>query len=1127
MWRLANRLKQHGALDETGTFLDAPAKISAYKVSVPLESNDAVASGAVGGLVSAGIRSMELWWNGEGQQLDIVIAAGEHNIEPYKQAFSIMYPQADFIRSKTSQPEWYDEYEPYHYFDVSWRHGHFAGTIKDVKWFTTHLASAIQINKYAWIQAVWKTTDLSSLMIRYSDAFEAAKETNKNNQEFTRNVGTIGRDIQNKTQGPHVIMSVRGLCNFGAAEWDSDYSVRTTHSIGGKSLEDMPNLPEEDVHVVSLDGVKSDGTDGIGILPYEGVESEYDYLVKNRYFYDRMYSHVDGTHITVAGKDIGHQRSYIFPGRLMPDPKETLPKAISHYTSTNMRGNYRARTPLPYMILKPPELFSFVKLPDPKTAHMTTTRNQAIPIISSDKKGFNIGYNHPTTAKMSDDEYYAIYGRPVVSSDVDAVVVSGADFQRHIYAPGATGSGKSSILKCFAKHLEMGNIYAKMPRNKPVSELQENEKYKRYLVGLDGLKTLDELNIGFENAFIYFDPKGDDSEAFVRMCEPMDVSGVKVRYLDPLKTNFAMNPLELPPHSPEHRDSVVGLYSGHFVMMVRAWYQGSSAFVRMERILKVLIQFLYQNQDNPTLLDVYNLVRLLRSDSDHIKVILNKESHESASVIDDAITDVASLKPDAFDPLMTRLEPFSTDIILRRIFCVRNSTVLMRDLIEPGSYTVVRCTKSDIPAMAIKTIMQTFVLHLWYAIQHRSANVAEKDRSQVVLALDEFQELNEVDVITEMISQARSKGLGLILSHQNLKQISDDLLSQITGNFGVQLAGTLEGGDAGRIGMAWDPTYKTQLTQQIAIQPPFRWTARVRAEPNKEQPLPVQFWTHFHEKSGGVLKSNMTDEEYKAFCASERKTYEPDPDDIEEVKDHDMWLRNLEGNTKFVVKKDEWFVMLALLNKPCNLMEITRTFRDRPREQVSAICGAMLDDGLIEKNGQKYSLAESSREEWFEKSPQSIGRGKIIKCTIQGTDHDSNKCNMCATRRSLQECMDRCVKYHLSKKHFIAMASQNFQQGKDCTDLVAYDYDKRESISIEIESDSEVKSHPEHIVKNMVKWPELHFDRCEVWSLNRAILRIYKEQMERELQQKKLGNDDKCKILEKVKVCALDRKLNK
>ena len=73
----------------------------------------------------------------------------------------------------------------------------------------------------------------------------------------------------------------------------------------------------------------------------------------------------------------------------------------------------------------------------------------------------------------------------------------------------------------------------------------------------------------------------------------------------------------------------------------------------------------------------------------------------------------------------------------------------------------------------------------------------------MVLALDEFQKMKGISVLETMISQARSKGLGLILAHQSLKQLDENELSNITTNFGIQMAGHLEGNDAQRLASAW------------------------------------------------------------------------------------------------------------------------------------------------------------------------------------------------------------------------------------------------------------------------------------------------------------------------------------
>lgn len=58
------------------------------------------------------------------------------------------------------------------------------------------------------------------------------------------------------------------------------------------------------------------------------------------------------------------------------------------------------------------------------------------------------------------------------------------------------------------------------------------------------------------------------------------------------------------------------------------------------------------------------------------------------------------------------------------------------------------------------------------------------------------------------------------------------------------------------------------------------------------------------------------------------------------------------------------------------------------------------------------------------------------------------------------------------------------------SDIVVHDYVNDISISVEIESDTHVNSHPEQVRLNMTKWKDLGFDECHMWSKNSKIREI-------------------------------------
>ena len=966
-----------------------------------MDKKEAVA--AAGGLASAGVRSYEAWWDGSEKSLQLVLACERADMPGYRQAFRNMYPNAAFAEAPAA-PSWFDPAEKYRVFDVGVSHGHYAAVFDQARahQIMSQIASTVQLSKKAWLQFVFKTHPFSPFLRRHVAVLDGKiREIRRGNylsnaevllhpdkkphdhpesgRDFANNYAGLQKHATLKMQGAHVLMSVRGLA-----------------------------VSDEDVNL---------HFDEIEALPVENVRSGHEHLAKFRYRdADRWRPGSKGARIRAGGQKLG--RTEIFPRRLLPDPGRHLDKALSGYCGRGLFG-YKDRRPLPFLILNLSELPLLVHLPSPSTPNIDTTRGVALPTRPSEKAGGPLGSFRPGAGSPE-------WGRTVRSKDAEAAVVSPSDFATHLYAVGGSGSGKTSLIRLLAKHLEAWNDSGEFP-----------------------------------SAFIYVDPKGDDSRKFVQQCRPESLEEGRVHYLDPQETRFSINPLELPPHRESEREEVVSRYVGYFMKTIEEWYQQSASYVQMERIFRALLFYMYMRRDAPTFLDMHGIILRLQGGKGALDDIV-KEFGEPDPEMEQALEGIASLKGDAFVPLLNRVEQFATDPVLKRMFSVRRGTVDFDELTKPGRCTVVRISPLNMPQHVQPLAMQAFILKLWFAIQERADRVPERERTQVVLALDEFQIVKDLQVLQLMLEQARSLGLGLVLSHQTTEQISDRQLGIITGNSGTQFVGRVNGRDAARISQIWDPQFQKPLQHQLASQEYFHWTVRERAPPGKEQPPPSQFWL---SPPPGLVSAGG----FERFVSSQLARYGSGV--VESPAGRETWKDSLDVD---VPPRIEWRIMLMLLERPMQQVEIAMKLKMANRSELLPVLKRMADGDVLERAGggraAPYRLSPYTRREYFEPDVAPVGSADDTEGVAR-----------------------QAFRAYLRQGFFVAVADQTVRPGVDRTDLVAYDYETGTPVSVEIESISEVRSHPEHVRHNMTKWRAMGFGMCHVWSKSRAVLRVFED----------------------------------
>jgi hypothetical protein len=100
---------------------------------------------------------------------------------------------------------------------------------------------------------------------------------------------------------------------------------------------------------------------------------------------------------------------------------------------------------------------------------------------------------------------------------------------------------------------------------------------------------------------------------------------------------------------------------------------------------------------------------------------------------------------------------------------------------------------------------------LWQATLARTAVPTER-RQPAMLYLDEFQETMRLPLdVADMLAQARGLGVGLVLSHQYLRQLTDEVRAAVLGTVRTQIAFQVEHDDARELAKRFAPLTETEL----------------------------------------------------------------------------------------------------------------------------------------------------------------------------------------------------------------------------------------------------------------------------------------------------------------------------
>jgi len=313
---------------------------------------------------------------------------------------------------------------------------------------------------------------------------------------------------------------------------------------------------------------------------------------------------------------------------------------------------------------------------------------------------------------------------------------------------------------------------------------REDRRLHMYVVGRTGMgKTSLLLNMALNDIYggegaCFIDPHGDAVEALL---DYIPASRLRdVIYFNPADAEYPIPLNVLEDVEPQRRHLLVsGLISIFRRLYSEHWQH------RQEHILRNAVLALLEQPGRKTLLDVYTLLsdwRYRRKVVEGVKdpVVKAFWQHEFPRYL-------YQYKGEALAPIQNKLGAFLTVPLVRNIVGQEESRIDFRQVIDQGRILLVNLAKGRLGEDISSFLGSLVVTRLHLAALER-IDLPEDERRDFYLYVDEFQEFVASETFEGILSEARKYRLCLVLAHQYLGQLDEELREAIFGNVGTIVA---------------------------------------------------------------------------------------------------------------------------------------------------------------------------------------------------------------------------------------------------------------------------------------------------------------------------------------------------
>ena len=332
-----------------------------------------------------------------------------------------------------------------------------------------------------------------------------------------------------------------------------------------------------------------------------------------------------------------------------------------------------------------------------------------------------------------------ILGENIFRGEKTEVKLAGEDRRRHLYIIGQTGTGKTALIQNMAKQdIEAGRGLCIID---PHGDMVETilgyvpEKRKEDVIYFDPAATLRPL--GFN--FLEYDPAYPEQKTFI-VNELLEI--FRVLYAD----------------VPEALGPMFETYFRNAALLVMEDPASGNTLLEIERVMaeKDFRELKLSRSRNPVVNAFW-------------REVAEKAGGEAA---------LANMVP----YITSKFDAFLTNEFMRPILLQEKSSINFREILDGSRIFLINLSKGRVGETNARLLGLIIVGKLLMAALSR-VNIPEESRRDFYLYLDEFQNVTTPSIAT-ILSEARKYRLNLVLAHQFIGQLAENIKLAVFGNVG-------------------------------------------------------------------------------------------------------------------------------------------------------------------------------------------------------------------------------------------------------------------------------------------------------------------------------------------------------